>query len=271
MTMNVSTSPGVPKERSSLAITLDVWRALFLREMVSRVASRRFAWAWLLLEPMVFVLFMMFIYGVLRVRTIPGADATLWLVVGYVSFLTARNIFTRGMEAINANQALFTYRQVLPVDTVLVRAFLEAFLGVIVLVSALLLAALIGKQVIPGDILMVMLGYGGLCLVGLGLGLMLSVGVELINELGKIIGIVMMPLALLSGAMMPMTIIPVEYRHWLFLNPFASGLEIIRSGFFPYYHMAPEADIGYLYTFAVVTLFFGFALQYRYSIQLRAQ
>jgi capsular polysaccharide transport system permease protein len=264
-------SAGNNGRRSPLAVTLDVWRALFLREAVSRITASRFAWAWLVLEPMAYVAFMMFLYSAIRVKVIPGADATLWLAMGFVPFLTARNIFMRGMEAINANQMLFIYRLVLPVDTVLVRALLEAFLGLIVLALVLALAALLGMQVVPADVAKVMLGYGGLCLVGLGLGLMLSVGAELVTEVRRIFRMAMRPLTLLSCVMFPPTIVPAEHRYWLFLNPFASGLEMIRSGFFPYYHAAPETSAGYLYAFALVVVFLGLALQFRYTVRLRAQ
>jgi capsular polysaccharide transport system permease protein len=259
------------RRRLALIVTLDVWRALFMREAVTRITGNRLAWFWTVFQPLIFVGFMMFIYTTIRVRNIPGADAVVWLLVGYIPFQSARNIFMRSMDAISANQALFVYRQVLPVDTVLVRAALEAFLGIIILILTLCLAALIGKDIIPNNIAKSMFGYVGLCLVGLGLGLILSVVRQLIDELGKVIGIFMMPLTILSGVIFPMSILPAQYREWLFLNPFAHGLEIIRSGFFQYYHEAPEASASYLYSFALVSIVLGLALQFRYTVRLREQ
>lgn len=257
--------------RSSASITASVWSALFLREAVSRISSGRFAWAWLFLEPVAYVAFIMFLYAMVRVRSIPGANATVWLLVGYVAFFTARNIYSRGMEAINANQALFVYRQVLPVDTVLVRAALESVLGLLVMMLVLLMASLLGFPVLPHDPLKVLLGFFGLCLCACGFGLMLAVGSELVAEVGKVAGMVMTPLSFFSGVMFPLAVMPVQYREWLFYNPFANGLELIRAGFFPYYHAAPEADLAYLYGFALVVVFLGLALQVRYAMRLRAQ
>lgn len=257
--------------RSSFSITLSVWQALFLREAVSRIASGRGAWMWLLLEPVAHAAFIMLLFTLVRLRTIPGADAVIWLVIGFTSFLTARNIYSRGMEAINANQALFVYRQVLPVDTVLVRSALEIFIGLLVTILLLAGAALFGFQVLPGDPLKCFLAFLGLCLNGVGLGLILAVGTELIPELGKIANMLFTPLYFLSGVMFPVVMVPVQYREWLFLNPFAHGIELVRAGFFPYYHAAPEASMGFLYFTALASLFFGLALQLRYAMALRAQ
>ncbi|WP_332675297.1 ABC transporter permease [Aromatoleum sp.] len=257
--------------RSASAVTLSVWKALFLREAVSRISSGRAAWAWLLFEPVVHVAFILVLFTLVRMRVVPGAEAAVWLLVGLSSFFTARNIYSRGMEAINANEALFAYRQVIPVDAVLVRAALEAFLGVIVAMLLLVGAGLFGFQVVPHDPLGALAGFAGLCLCGLGLGLILSVASELVPELGKVARLLFTPLYFLSGVMFPVSLVPPQYREILFYNPFAHGLELARGAFFPLYHAAPEASFGYLYGFALTTIFLGLSLQVRYAVRLRAQ
>lgn len=266
----VSTPP-VVAFRSPLAITGAVWRALFLREAISRISSGRAAWAWLLLEPIAHAAFIMVLYRLVRVRSIPGADAAVWLLVGYVAYFTARNVFSRGMEAISANQALFVYRQVLPVDAVLVRGALEVFLGLLVAAGVLAGLALLGRAVLPHDTLQVLLAFQGMCLCGLGIGLILSVGNELVPEVGRVAGMLFTPLYLLSGVMFPLALVPVQYREWVFYNPFAHGLELIRMGFFPYYHGAPESSLAYVYQFALVVVFLGLALHVRFTDRLRSQ
>lgn len=257
--------------RSPSAVTLSVWKALFLREAVSRISSGRAAWVWMLLEPVVHVFFTLLLFVLVRMRVVPGVEAAPWLLVGLASFFTARNIYSRGMEAINANQALFAYRQIVPVDAVLVRAALEGFLGIIVFVILLLGAALVGFQVVPHDPLGALAGFVGVCLCGLGLGMMLSVASELVPELGKLARLLFTPLYFLSGVIFPVVLIPPQYREWVFYNPFAQGLELLRGAYFPLYHAAPEASFVYLYGAAFVTIFLGLALQVRYSVRLRAE
>lgn len=268
VTTSSSASPGF---RSSSAITLAVWKALFLRETISRISSSRAAWVWLVLEPVAHAAFMLTLFALVKVRTVSGANVVVWLLVGYSSFFTARNIYSRGMEAMNANQALFAYRQVLPVDTVLVRAALEAFLGVIVMGLLMMGVAFFDLDVLPADPVFALTAFIGLCASGLGLGLMLAVGANLVPVVGKVFAMVSSPLYLLSAVMMPMSAIPVQYREIVFYNPLAHGVELVRAGFFPYYHAAPEASLVYLYMFAAITILIGLALNVRYADNLRAQ
>ncbi|MFT4241144.1 MAG: ABC transporter permease [Acidovorax sp.] len=257
--------------RTSFAITRSVCNALFLREAVARLSASRGAWAWIVLEPVLHVLFMLFIFTVLRARTIAGADATFWLLVGMVSFFTAQNVFQRSMGAIDANAALFAYRQVRPVDTVFVRFGLEVLLGLTVAAVLLLLAGLLGHASAPSDPLGALAAYVGLMLCGLGLGLILSAAGQLVQEVNNVASFLFRPLYFLSGVIFPLAVVPVQYRGWVFLNPFAHGLELLRASFFPIYHEAPEANFGYLYVFAVGSIFLGLALHVRFAERLRAQ
>ncbi len=257
--------------RTAWDIQRSVIAALFLREAVNRLSTGRAAWLWLLLEPVAHLIFMMALFGFILHRMTYGINGAMFVVTGLLGFFMARNTATRCMDAVNANAALFAYRQVLPVDTVLVRAFLEGFLA---LISALLLfagASLFGFEVIPHDPLLLLVAAGGLWLCGAGLGLILSVAAALIPELGKIVRILFIPLYFVSGVMLPAMAVPQPYRDWMLYNPFLHGLEVLRTGFFPQFHAAPEASWTYLYGFALVTIFFGLALHVRFANRLVAQ
>ncbi|WP_245587351.1 ABC transporter permease [Comamonas composti] len=244
---------------------------MLLREAVARLSASRGAWAWLVLEPVVHVLFMLVIFTVIRARTLAGADVTIWLLLGMSCFFTARNVFQRSMGALSANAALFAYRQVRPADTVFVRAALEILLGLVVAAFLVLLVSFVGHDISPPSPLQAMAAYAGTMLCGLGLGLMLSVAGHLISEVQQLVSFLLLPLYLLSGVIFPLSAIPVQYREWVFLNPFAHGIELLRSSFFPIYHAAPEANFGYLYGFALVSIFLGLALHVRFTERLRAQ
>jgi capsular polysaccharide transport system permease protein len=256
------------RTRHSLEITFAVWKALFLREAVTRLSAGRAAWLWILMEPLVHVTMLMALFGFVYHRIISGLDGAMFIMTGLLGFFMARNTATRCIEAIPANGALFAYRQVHPVDTVLVRAALE---GILLLITALVLltgASLSGYDVTPDDPLQVMFAFGGLWLCGLGLGLTLSVIAELVTELSRIIRLLFRPLYFLSCVVHPAILVPRPYRDWLLLNPICDGLEIIRKGFFAQYQVAPEANLTYLYSFALFTIFLGLALHIRFAAKL---
>jgi len=254
--------------RSPLQITLSVWKALFLREALFRLFGTRAAWLWLLLEPIIHIVFFMFIFGVIRMRIIGGMETSVWIMVGMLAFFLFRRTWVQAMNAVSANRALFAYRQVKPVDTVLVRSFVEGFL--MLLVSAILFTAagLSGLEVLPNDPLLVIVAAFGLWLLGLGLGLVTSVAQELVPELGKVVNLAMTPLYFISGVIFPLNAVPDPYRDWLLLNPVAHGLDAVRLGFATFYETVPGLNLGYLYACALVATFVGLILHVRYTHRL---
>ncbi|GAB3537716.1 ABC transporter permease [Noviherbaspirillum agri] len=257
--------------RSSWQIQRAVISALFLREAVNRLSAGRAAWLWILLEPVAHLIFLMALFGFVLHRVTYGIDGGMFVVTGLLGFFLAQNTATRCMGGISANSALFAYRQVQPVDTVLVRAGLEGFLMLITALVLLAGAGLFGFHVVPHDVLLVLVAVVGLWLCGMGIGLILSVGAELVPELGKVANLLFRPLYFISGVMFPAMAIPQPYREWMLLNPFLHGLEILRAGYFPQFHPAPGASWAYLYGFALVTIFFGLALHVRFANRLVAQ
>lgn len=254
--------------RSSVAITLSVWRALFLREALSRIVASRAAWFWLLAEPVLHITYIVVLYTIIRVRTVGGIDAAVWIVIGVLAYLTFQRTGTQVTNAVGSNQALFAYRQVKPVDALLVRAALEAFLMVVSSVFLLGIAGLCGYPVMPDDPLVVMLAFLGMWLVGLGYGLVIAVLIELVPEFSKVLKLFTRPLYFLSGVLHPMTAIPQPYRDWLMWNPLAHGIEAARSGFAATYHAVDGVSLAYLYGCALVMLFLGLALQRRFAALL---
>ena len=247
--------------RTSFEITRSVWKALLLRESLTRLFSSRGAWFWLLAEPIFHIAYMMVLFTVIRIRHVGGFDTAAWVMVGFLSFLAFRRTAALSTNAVRANQALFTYRQVKPIDTVLTRCVLEGTLFAVVSGVVISGAVFLGVDAVPDDPLSVLAAFTGMWGVGVGLGLVMCTIVELLPELGKIVDFVMTPLYFISGVIFPIASVPPPYREWVMLNPLAHGVEAARKGFADHYHSAPETSISYLYMFALVLLCFGLALQ----------
>lgn len=258
--------------RSDVSVALSVWRALFLREATARLASDRAGALWLFLEPAAHLIFLMVVYGVIR-QHLPGggADAEVFVLVGVWGFFLVRNVASRAMEAISANTALFAYRQVRPVDTVVVRAGLEASLYLIVWFLLLTGLAMLGIDVEPADPMQVMVAALLLWLLGIGLGLVLSVLASLLPEAGRIVRLTFTPLYVLSAVMYPIAGVPHGMREWMLLNPIVHGLELMRAGYFAGYHGESHVSFGYLGFVVVILLLLGLALHTRYAERMVAQ
>ncbi|POZ51978.1 ABC transporter permease [Methylovulum psychrotolerans] len=267
----MTTYPDKPL-RTPLLVTISVWQALFLREANTRLSSGRGSTVWLLGEPILHTVIMLLLFTFLRVKVVGGIDVLAWLIIGLTFFKVFKNPGTQGQNAISANKVLFTYRQVKPVDTVLVRVFLEGFLVLLViLIIASAAIGLFNVALWPDDMGMVVLAFFGLWLMGLGYALITSVAIDLIPELGKIFNIMMTPLYMGSGAIIPLSGISEPYRSWLMYNPMAHGLEVARAGVSSSYHVILGTNIAYLYECALVAIFFGLALHLRFQTKLLTQ
>ena len=254
--------------RSAALITYTTWKALFLRAAVNSLSAGRVAWFWILAEPIAHIIIMMFVFTVLRVRTIGGISTAVWIMAGFLSFFMFRRIAAISMKAVHGSSKLFIYSQIRPADSVLVSAALEGFLMVIVTVILLSGAWMFGLPVIPDNPLSVIEALFGLWLLGLGVGLVNSVALELLPPLGLTIEFLLKPLYFLSGVIIPITVVPYPYIDWILLNPLVHGLEAARLGFAPYYHVSPEISVPYLYAWALCAIFLGLALHVHYAKRL---
>ncbi len=256
------------RPRSPWRVTLAVWHALLLREAVARLFGKRAAWLWLLVEPLAYIAFMAGFFSAFHARAIGGMDTTIWLTSGLLAFFVFRRCAIQGVAAVNANQALYAYRQVLPVDTVLVRCVLEALLMVVTAALVAMGLALMGRPIGTDDALTCFLSVAGLWLLALGWALAASVAGELVPEFSHVLNMFMVPTALISGAFFPLSSLPPSWRSAFMLNPIAHGVEGARAGISDYYHHAPELSLAYLMACALVLLFFGLALQLRFRHRL---
>jgi capsular polysaccharide transport system permease protein len=139
------------------------------------------------------------------------------------------------------------------------------------MVMVIMLAGLgiLGFTALPSDPLAVFEAFAALWVMGLSYGLVLSVVSELLPELDRLIGFVMMPVYLISGVIFPLNVIPEPYLSWLLLNPIAHGIEAARLAFAPHYHAVNGLNLSYLWACALVALFFGLALHRRFALRLR--
>lgn len=254
--------------RNPLHVSFAVWKAIFLREALDRLFDMRAAWFWLLIEPVLHIGFLVFVFTIIRMRTVGNADVAVWIIVGMLAFFLFRRTAVQVTYAVDSNRPLFTYRQVKPFDPVLARAVLEAFLMSIVSIIIIGSAILLGYQAWPHDALLVLQANLGLWLFGIGYGLVASVLMELVPEMEHVLKILMLPLYLISGVIFPLATIPQPYLDLLLLNPIAHGLELARAGFFPYYHTVQGLSMEYLYAWGISGIFLGLVLYRRFALQL---
>lgn len=273
MAVSSTSSPVIRRFRARPApeVMLSVWKALFLREALFRLTSTRSATLGLFFEPVFHVGYLLVMYTVVRMRSVNGIDTVMWLLTGVLTFTLFKRTFNQATKSVDANASLFTYRQVKPIDTLIVRGVLEA---VIVFICGALLffgVSLFDHDVTPTDPLQVMLAVFGVWVFALSWGMVAAVVENLVPEFRHVNRILTTPLYILSGTIIPISRVPQPYHDILMYNPIAHSLELVRHGFSSYYTAAAGTSMSYLYTWAVGLLFFGLVLQRRFALRLTTQ
>ncbi|MGP5309394.1 ABC transporter permease [Halomonas sp. XH26] len=264
---------GAPKgARTPWQVTRSVWYAMFIREALSRTMGDRMGWFWMLFEPVAFVGIMVSMRSFIRGgRLIVNAEFIPWLIAGLLGFMLVREGMMRGMGAVDSNKALFAYRQVQPVDPVIVRNFLEGALRSFVFLVFIAGGLMLGLDMYPDNAVRVMAAWLSLWSLGLGLGLVTSVAATLVPEVGKVIRMLSMPLMILSGVIIPLNSLPHWLLEYLMLNPIPHGLETLRLGFFENYQVVHGTSMLYFWLFTLTLISVGLLMHLRFVDKLKAK
>ena len=249
------------KKRSPVEITRAVVFALVLREVQARIGSHRLGLVWMLLEPILHITLLMLVFTYIRMRQVPGMEFPIFLLTGLVPFFLMRNIALRLMGAVDANRALFVYKQITPFDTFIARLIVD--FALMSCVYVLLLAALGfwgGYDISIDKPLFWMLAIATGITFAFGLGLIFCVVVEAVPEAALVIRLSFLPLYFLSGVIIPVWMLPERVVAWAMWNPFLHVIDSIRVGVFEHYPVTHGIDLAYAGQWAVVTLFIGLSL-----------
>jgi capsular polysaccharide transport system permease protein len=257
----------MPASRSSLQIQNSVVLALLLRELKTRFGKYRLGYAWALLEPLSHVLVLTAILGSVSKAVLPGIDFPIFLITGILPWLLFSDCVTQGMAAVTANEGLFGYRQVKPIDAVVARLLLEGLVLLATYVCLLVLAQWAGYDIAIRDPLHVCCAMGLLFVFSAGLGLMASIAGALYQEAQKLIPMVLRPLYFMSGVFYTLQMVPSEHRKYLLWNPVLHAAELSREGFFASFESAGGSWL-YLSLAAVVSLSLGLAMYRQTALRL---
>jgi capsular polysaccharide transport system permease protein len=175
------------------------------------------------------------------------------------------------LNGVDSNRALFAYRQVKPVDPVLARVLVEGMLKTMLFILLLAGAWLLGYEILPCDPLGAIFVWVSIWLLGIGVGLVASVGAALAEEVGKMVRIILFPLYFLSGVIIPLQAKPQYVQEMLLYNPVVHGLELLRGSFFEGYHKLAGVDLLYLYYWIFGSFALGLILHVKFSERLRAR
>jgi capsular polysaccharide transport system permease protein len=245
--------------RNGLEVQQAVIKALFFREIKTRFGKYRLGYFWAILEPSAHLLVMLTIFGVVMHRTMPDISFPVFLLNGIIPYFIFSSISTRSVGAVEANQGLFNYRPVKPVDTIVARAVLETVIYTTVYIFLMAAVRMSGEYFAITNLLKLILSWILLILFSSGVGLIFMVAGNTFNEMKKFLPILLKPLYFISGIMFPLHAIPKDYWPYLLWNPILHAAELSRESIMPGY-LSEGVSLSYLAILTLCTLFIGLAV-----------
>ncbi|WP_072896374.1 ABC transporter permease [Hydrocarboniphaga daqingensis] len=224
-----------PPQRNSLRIFADSFTALFLRQMKLRYGSQRFGYFLAIAEPL-------FYMALLRGSRMlagrgggkfggeeGGVDGFYYHSIGVISFFIFIRVFNSCMGSISAAKGIFSYRQVRPIDAVLVAAVIELMMMLALKFVIVFVLLWIGRPVEADNLLGFFAAIGLLFSLALGLGLWADVYITKNQEIRRFVDMMNRPLLFLSGAFFTMEQIPDLIAPYIIWNPILHGVDLARG------------------------------------------
>jgi len=222
------------KKRKPILVFISVVKALFLRELEMRLSQGRTGILWTFLEP--FLQIFVFIYIRIIIKEHTGSSAlymynyAVFIASGFIIFKLFRQIISKSLGAFDANKALFSYKQVKPIDTIIARVLVEVFLTSCVIIIFIIMGFLFNiDNFIPKNILMVFLSILWFIIFSLGLGLLVAIGNFFYMSIGKIINIISFLLFIFSAVFFSLSLLPPMVREILLYNPLVHFMEMLHG------------------------------------------
>ena len=233
------------RARSALAVLAGVVFALAIREMYRKFGAYKLGVVWVLLEPMTLIILFMAMFGARGGGAFGFIDPPLFILAAFLPF---KILFTQTVQGCNtAGNAMKPFemlRQVSLFDVMLARTFLTAATAILALVIISIGLYWVGFDPVPDHLLETLAGMLLILLFGFGLGIIFCVFTSYAPEMDKVIGLINLPLLMLSSVFFPMSTLPKSYQTWLSYNPLVHPMELIRQSWFSHYS-SPVLDLEY--------------------------
>ena len=244
--------------QQAFRVQVRVIHALIFRELRTRFGREQLGYVWALVEPMLFVMVLTFVYSIGFRGKALSMPIVLFLVTGVIPFFLYRQALNRSIGAILSNRPLLTFPQVTPLDLVVGRATLETITMFLVFVVVSVGYAVFGDTPLRiENPLGVVFVFICIAIMGFGFGSFLGAFSVMFPTIERLMpALVVRPLFYTSGVFFTADMMPDVVRSYLLINPLLHATEILRSSFFVEFD-SEYGEPGYLMAWVLGNCFSG--------------
>lgn len=233
--------------------------ALVLREMSSTYGRSPGGYVWAIVEPVVAIGLMSIVFSYAFRSPALGVSFPLFYASGYFPFTSYTSLSNKVGQAIKYNKNLLAYPNVTYVDAIVARTTLNSLTNILVFALFLIgLSVFTGLQ-INIDYLQLANAFAMVIALGTGIGVLNCYLMSRFPIWVTLWAVLNRPMFILTGIFFLIDEISEPFRGYLMWNPVAHIVMETRKAIYPTYD-AVYASPLYVYTFSIVTFFFGFLL-----------
>lgn len=257
-------------KRTSLEIVGSVTFALILREVRGRFGRVRMGAFWTVAEPLLHILAFTIFVTALRGATVNGIEFPVYLFCALAPFLLFRNIVFSLMESLEANKGLFSYKQILPLDTFVSRAVVETTIFALVYCLISIGFLWLGYDVTIDNPIEWLATLATALTFSFSLGVAFAMVVQVLPEAKVFFRLIFLPLYILSGILFSPASLSAEVQSLLLINPYLHITELLRAEVFSSYRPMSGVSMHYIFVVAVASLCISLAIYRLRREHLRA-
>ena len=247
--------------RKPLKIFLAVEKALFLRELGMRFSVGKSGLFWTFFEPFMQVFVFTAVHAYIFEKR-SSFDYAVFTAVNFIAYRLFKSIITSSLNSFKSNKALFIYKQVKPIDTIIARALVELFITSIIILLFVFIGLYFDYSIEVKNFPIVVFGLVWLMIFSISIGILVSIGNAFYQSIGKLVNIAMMFLMFGSAVFYSLESIPSKIASILLVNPVTHFMEMIHGWYF--YGLDDRfVNYNYILLWTLSTLFLGLWL-YRY-------
>ena len=254
----------IHKIKKGIQIQSKVISGLYDREILTRISKVSFGLLGIFIEPIGTTVVFLLLLGFRRgFRPIFTLDLIIFLASGIILYTLVNSIGRRAIHTMQANQALFIYKRIKPIDTLIARTIVEInCYGIIYLVITVGYFA-IQKTWKLDNLPLLFFCYIIMAIAGFGFGLIFMIMGHRFPLSKQIIPIVLRPLFFLSAIFYPVKIVPERFKPFITWNPIVHSVELSRKAFSDNYILDPSISIAYLLKFTLLVLTIGIIIYFK--------
>ena len=255
---NIKTLPKfLVKIIKGFKVIRNVVSGLIYRELKTRITRTGFGILGIFIEPVAVMLIFVFIFSLIRAGN-KSLDTGLFLLSGIVLFTLFNQIALRSVNAIQANEPLFIYKPIKPIDTVIARTLIEAALYSLVFIFVSLSIFYFKQEFILNDFPLMVSSFICLALTSFGFGLILMVLGHYYPIIIQLVPVLIRPLWLMSGIFFSVKDLPMRIIPFVSWNPILQSIELTRHSYTLNYIIDENiVSLKYLFAFSISTVCLG--------------